>query len=62
MPYQSKAQVRYMHAKHPEIAKRWDGKYGVSKSLPKHKSSKKVRPRKRRTTHAAAVRWYAQNH
>ena len=28
MPYQSEAQMRYMHAKHPKIAKRWDKKYG----------------------------------
>ena len=24
MPYKSDKQRRYMHAKHPEIAKRWD--------------------------------------
>lgn len=29
MPYQSQRQRRYMHAKHPEIAKRWDAKYGT---------------------------------
>lgn len=28
MPYRSAKQRRYMHAKHPEIAKRWDKKYG----------------------------------
>lgn len=28
MPYRSVKQRRYMHAKHPEIAKRWDKKYG----------------------------------
>lgn len=28
MPYRSKKQRRYMHAKHPKIAKRWDRKYG----------------------------------
>lgn len=34
MPYKSKAQMRYMYAKHPEIARRWTGKYGVPKKLP----------------------------
>lgn len=28
MPYKSAKQRRYMHAKHPEIAARWDKKYG----------------------------------
>lgn len=28
MPYQSAAQRRYMHAQHPEIASKWDKKYG----------------------------------
>lgn len=28
MPYRSAKQRRYMHAKHPEIAKKWDKKYG----------------------------------
>jgi len=44
MPYRSKAQVRFMHAKHPEIAKRWDERYaGVdTKHLPEHvKKTKK---------------------
>lgn len=38
MPYASDKQRRYMHAKHPEIAKRWDEKYGgkvVKKAAPK---------------------------
>ena len=29
MPYRSEAQRRYMHAKHPKLAKRWDAKYGA---------------------------------
>jgi len=37
MPYRSEKQRRYMHAKHPEIAERWDKKYG-----------KKVKPKKPR--------------
>lgn len=28
MPYRSAKQRRYMHAKHPKIAARWDKKYG----------------------------------
>jgi len=28
MPYRSEKQRRYMHAAHPEIAKRWDAEYG----------------------------------
>lgn len=28
MPYKSAKQRRYMHAKHPAIAKKWDRKYG----------------------------------
>lgn len=43
MPFRSKAQVRFMFARHPKIAKRWAKKYGVSKRLPS-----KVRRRKKR--------------
>ncbi len=28
MPYASARQRRYMHARHPRIAARWDRKYG----------------------------------
>jgi len=28
VPYRSAKQRRYMHARHPEIAARWDRKYG----------------------------------
>lgn len=39
MPYKSKAQQRFMHAKHPKIAARWDKEQsGKSmKKLPKRK-------------------------
>ena len=37
MPFQSKAQMKYMFAKHPKIAKRWADKYGVPKNMPMHK-------------------------
>lgn len=44
MPYKSEAQRKYMHAKHPKIAKRWDKKYGVPSKLPKKLSKgKKVK-------------------
>ena len=28
MPYKSEKQRKYMHAKHPKIAAKWDKKYG----------------------------------
>ena len=37
MPFKSKAQMRYMFARHPKIAKRWKKKYGVPKNLPEKK-------------------------
>jgi hypothetical protein len=35
MPFKSKAQMKFMYAKHPKIAKRWEDKYGISKKIPK---------------------------
>ena len=40
MPFKSKAQQKYMFAKHPKLAKRWAKKYGVSKNLPEHAMAK----------------------
>jgi len=40
MPYKSEKQRRYMHAQHPEIAKRWDKKYG-GKIAPKKTAKKR---------------------
>jgi hypothetical protein len=40
MPYRSAKQRRFMHAKHPKIAARWDKKYGgkvKSKTTKKRK-------------------------
>ena len=34
MPYKSAAQMKFMHAKHPEIAKRWDKEYSAPKKFP----------------------------
>jgi len=39
MPYKSEAQRRFMHAKHPEIAERWDKEYPSQGKLPEHKTS-----------------------
>ena len=36
MPYKSRAQAAFMHIHHPEVAKRWDKKYGNAGKLPKH--------------------------
>lgn len=37
MPYRSEKQRRYLHAKEPELAEKWDRKYGgkVRKSASK---------------------------
>lgn len=45
MPYKSDAQRRFMHAKHPDIAARWDKEYPNQKGLPEKVG--KTRPRKR---------------
>lgn len=43
MPFKSKAQERFLYAKHPAIAKKWSKEYGAdTEGLPekvKHKSS-----------------------
>lgn len=44
MPYESDAQRRFMHKRHPEIARRWDEEMkrkGIShKHLPRYKHKK----------------------
>lgn len=40
MPYRSDKQRKFMHARHPEIAKKWDKKYG-GKVVKKKKAKKK---------------------
>jgi hypothetical protein len=37
MPYRSEKQRRFMHARHPDIAARWDEEYG-GQIVPKRKS------------------------
>ena len=41
MPYKSDAQRKFMHARHPKIAKKWDAKYETPKNLPEHVAKKK---------------------
>lgn len=41
MPYRSEAQRRFMHARHPGIAARWDREYG-GKVRPKRKRPKRL--------------------
>lgn len=41
MPFESKAQARYMYAKHPKIAKEFAGKTGPFKGLPERKAAVK---------------------
>jgi hypothetical protein len=47
MPYRSKRQQRFMHAKHPGIAKRWDKKTRSFKSLPETAPKRKRGSRRR---------------
>jgi hypothetical protein len=50
MPYASDAQRRFMHAKHPEIASKWDAEIRAKK---KRKVSKRVK--KIRTSHGVVI-------
>ncbi len=45
MPYKSDKQRRFLHAVHPELAKKWDKKYGgaVKGSKPAEQKKRKVR-------------------
>jgi hypothetical protein len=45
MPFVSKAQSRFMHSQHPEIAKRWDKLTKNPSSLPEHKKRRLARLR-----------------
>ena len=42
MPFKSKAQQRFMYAKHPKIAAKWEDKYGISKNMPEHVMKKAI--------------------
>lgn len=39
MPFKSKAQEKFLYSQHPDIAKRWQSKYGQPKDLPGKVSS-----------------------
>jgi len=41
MPYKSEKQRKFMHAKHPQIAKKWDRKYGSKAAQGKRSKKKK---------------------
>jgi hypothetical protein len=47
MPYRSQAQRRFMHARHPGIAHRWDKEYPNQKGLPE-RAPKRKRDRRQR--------------
>ena len=51
MPYKSAKQRAFMHAKHPEIAARWDKEYGgkVKKGKSSGKAESKGKARAGRT-------------
>jgi hypothetical protein len=46
MPYASAKQRRFMHARHPEIAKRWDREYG-GRTLDDLAGKRRKKPRRR---------------
>jgi hypothetical protein len=41
MPFKSMKQMKYMFSQHPDIAKRWEDKYGPYKQHQHKKYSKK---------------------
>lgn len=55
MPFKSEKQRRFMHARHPEIAKRWEDeeKRGLRSAM---KDSRQQRERSKRGRHAAKHR------
>lgn len=40
MPFKSKAQARFLYAKHPEVAKEFESHTKSIKALPEHASAK----------------------
>jgi hypothetical protein len=52
MPYRSERQRRFMHARHPDIAARWDKEYGA-KIVPKAKPRGASKAVKRRAARSA---------
>jgi hypothetical protein len=39
MPFRSKSQQRWMYANRPEMAAKWEDKYGIPNNLPEHKKA-----------------------
>jgi len=48
MPFKSKAQMRWMFANHPKMAKRWAEETPNEKALPEKKDKPARKPRKKR--------------
>jgi len=46
MPFESKAQARWMFSNKPEMARRWAHETSSIKSLPDHKKKVKLRVKK----------------
>jgi len=46
MPFKSKAQRKFMHARHPEIAERWEHESKTRSNLPEHVKRKAKSTRK----------------
>ena len=55
MPYKSEKQRSYLHAKEPELAAKWDKKYG---SKPKPSKKRKKRKSKSSLYVPPSPRWY----
>lgn len=51
MPFKSKAQQRYMYAKHPEIAEEFSAATPNFKKLPEHVKDKKTNPKELQMKH-----------
>ena len=47
MPFKSKAQRRFMYAKHPEMAKKWEAETPTGTRLPSKMGRKKPTKRSR---------------
>lgn len=44
MPFQSKAQERFLYSQHPDVAAKWQKEYGQPEKLPKYKHGKPETP------------------
>lgn len=46
MPFKSQAQRKWMHAQHPEMAKKWEAETPPKAKLPKHVAKTKAHKKK----------------